>query len=49
MVSKSTGKKDIAVKEEFYDWIIDKKQGKEKAIEDTLRRLLKYKKRQVKK
>lgn len=49
MVSKSTGKKDVAIEKEFFDWLLSKKKGKEKAIEDTLRRLVKFKERRRKK
>ncbi len=45
MVSKQSGKKDIALTLEFYQWILNKKKGTDKAIEDTLRRLVKYKTR----
>lgn len=37
--------KTIKVSEEFYKFLLDKKLGKERAIEDALRRLLGYKAR----
>ncbi len=49
MVSKSSGKKDVALELEFYKWLIDKKKGTEKALEDTLRRLTGFKQRGKKK
>lgn len=45
MVSKDSGMKDIAVTTEFYDWLLNKKKGTDKSMEDCLRRLTKFKPR----
>lgn len=42
-------RKTIKLTQEFYDWLLNKKKGKEKAIEDCLRRLTGYKKNRLKK
>lgn len=49
MVSKESGLKDIAVTIEFHEWLLNKKKGKEKALEDCLRRLAKFKPRKERK
>ncbi len=45
MVSKDSGKKDIAVEKEFYEWLLKKKQWNESRLEDCLRRLTRFKPR----
>jgi predicted CopG family antitoxin len=48
MVSRDSGKKDIAVENDFHDWLLNKKKGKEKSLEDCLRRLTGFKARKKK-
>ncbi len=49
MVSKSSGKKDMALETSFHNFIMKQKRWGETAGEDVLRRLLNYKPRRKKK
>ena len=45
MVSKDSGKQDIAVEIEFKQWLLKKKKWNEERLEDTIRRLVGFKPR----
>ncbi len=49
MVSKDTGKKDVALTIEFHKWLQKKQRWNDKSLEDCLRRLTKFKPRKEKK
>jgi hypothetical protein len=45
MVSKQSGKKDVALTNEFHQWLKKKQKWNDKSLEDCLRRLTKFKPR----
>lgn len=45
MVSKDSGKQDVALEKEFKEWLLKKKKWNEESLEDTIRRLVGFKQR----
>ncbi len=49
MVSKDTGKKDVAITKEYFKWLKKKQKWNEPSLEDCLRRLTNFKARKQRK